>query len=149
MLPLLQLELTTEKAKAWYELDITNTLFGVFVTILTFILTQWFLKKQETKKQQQAFISLLISSNISFFSTIYQYSLDDIDIDYGKLRKELENAGGLVYVLPEDVKKDIDELFKIHFTTPKFYDDNQHRIKSLLKCIVMKISKSGVDAFEW
>jgi len=135
--------------KEWYELSIFDTVTGALLTILIFLITQYHLSKRENKKQKQYFLNTIITSNRSLFTCIYKNSTTETEVNYLEIRREIENVGSIIPLLPPSLKEDFDTLYKIHFTSVKHYEQNKSKINFLLKSIVCKINKCGVDAFEW
>ncbi|WP_316570681.1 hypothetical protein [Neobacillus sp. YIM B06451] len=137
----------TVQSTPWYDSKIVHTLFGALITVIVLVVNQILTEKRERIKYRQSVLSWLTLNNSSLFVLIYEYSLDENNINYEKLRSELQRVGSFIYVLPEDLKSDFQELVRIHQREPKGYDEERNKIYPLLVSVVTKLNKYGVDAF--
>ena len=133
--------------QSFLDSKILHTLIGAFISIVTLVVNNLISGRREKLKYKQTILSWLIISNSSLFSLIYKFSCSKDNIDYLKLRSELEKTGSFIYVLPEELKKDFLKLYQIHQLEPEKYKQNQNKIYPLLVSIVDKLNKYGVEAF--
>jgi hypothetical protein len=131
----------------WYEAKIVYTLIGACITIITFTITQVINAKREKKNIRRSVLNTLSQSNRELFSLIYTGSINETNIDYPTLRKQLLNNSSFFVLLPEDLQTEFDELYKIHLSGAEFYEKNRARIPSILKKITVKLKDHGVDTF--
>ncbi|MGA4486517.1 hypothetical protein ACPA3B_24270 [Bacillus bombysepticus] len=132
---------------AWYDAKITHTLIGASISIIVMVVTQLILSKREKRKERQTLLNWLLISNNSLFSTIYKNSKTPKNIEYNKLREELEKNTSFIYILPADLKADFVKLYDIHFKGSSHYTKNQQEIAGILASIVKKINTYGGEAF--
>ncbi|MCM3111696.1 hypothetical protein [Lederbergia lenta] len=132
----------------WYDLKIFHILIGALISLTTLLVTQYLNEKRERRKNKETILNWLTLSNSSLFVLIYKYSIKKDNIDYTKLRTELERIGGFIYILPADLKVDFETLYSIHQLQPKDYMIRQNEIAPLLESIVYKLNKYGEEAFE-
>lgn len=128
----------------WYETNLFGVIIGAVISIVIFFLSQYFTNISEKKKNRQNIILLITQSNASLFSIIYKGSLNKDKIDYIKLRSEIEKSN-ILFVLPDNIRKPFEELYKIHLMDELYYRENKHRIHSLLEKIVIELKRYGVD----
>lgn len=131
----------------WYDIKIIHTLIGALISIFVLVITQYITGRREKTKYKQTMLSWLTINNSSLFTLIFQYSLNESNIDYVKLREELNKVGSFIYILPNDLQIDFMDLYLIHQKDPNYYDTNKDRIFPLLVSIVAKLNKYGVEAF--
>ncbi len=135
-----------QTVNAWYEMNVTGVLVGAMITLVTVIISQYYNKKYQMKKEKQNIILLIVQSNALLFSLIHQGSIDKESIDYVKLREELEKSN-IIFILPKDIKISFTELIKIHFKGREYYRENKPFIHKYLKEIIKNLENYGVDAF--
>lgn len=128
----------------WYESNFFGVILGAAISIIIFILSQYFVNRIEKKKNKQNVVLLITQSNASLFSIIYKGSLNKDKLDYIKLRSELDKTN-VLFVLPEEIRKPFEQLYKIHLMDESYYRENKHRIHLLLVQIVNELKNYGVD----
>lgn len=127
--------------------NLLSAIIGALVTIVIFVIGNIINAKRQKKNDIKDLIILLTQTNQKLFSLIYQGSLDCTNIDYLGIRNELENTS-IIYILPNDLRKNFMELYKIYFTDPTYYDDHKCDIYERLKSIINVLNSYEVYLFD-
>ena len=117
-----------------------NVLISALVSaIISFII--WKLNIKQQKRQiQDNLIRQIFEKYHELFSIIYDGATNN-NINYKKLRDELEKCFEINYILPPNFKNEFDKLYKIHNNGPGCYNLNNNEIYGII-CNINNIANS-------
>lgn len=131
-------------SEKWYNSQLCSSLIGSGVAIIVMLISNYFNEKSKTKDNRKELLILITQSNPKLFSIIYNVSINNENIDYVNLRKELFSCS-IVWVLPKEIKELFIGLYEIHNYNPKEYEKNKYKIPIICKEISKELIKYGVD----
>lgn len=131
----------------WYNTNWFAAIIGGVISWVTLFISSILSKRNKRKEDRKSFLVLIMQQYSSLFSIIYEGVINQNNIKYKELRKELEKDINIIFLLPDDLKRPFNKLLEIHFTNPEFYENNQIHIHKYIKEIVQKLNEYGVDTF--
>ncbi|WP_039653730.1 hypothetical protein [Clostridium tyrobutyricum] len=132
----------------WYDSNWFNGVISGFFGILTFILGSLYSSKIHKKDDEKNFLILIVQQYQELFSIIVEGVYNADNINYLKLREQLEINRSILLLLPKEIKELFLKLFKIYFSGAVYYRNNKKDIYKYLYCINKKLDTYGVDLFE-
>ena len=131
-------------SEKWYNSQLFSSLIGAVVALIVMLISNYFNEKGKNQDNKKQLLILITQSNPKLFSIIYNASINNENIDYVNLRKELFSCS-IVWVLPKEIKELFIRLYEIQNYTPKEYEGNKCKIPIICKEISKELMKYGVD----
>lgn len=126
------------------NIDIFNTVITILFSIITSYITCKATFKENRKVEQKNMISTIMNNNKYLEKSIFLSITDESNIEFKKLREEMnENIGNFI-IFPNDIQNIIMNIYKdINYSGSEFIK-NKENIINLLRSLYYKMEDYGV-----